>query len=139
MRTPLKIDDAFDLQALLSLQAHARQLVDTDLLSRCQPGSKLVVCAPLEGRPGHLLPRALALRVDRGESAQQMARLDVPDSNIVALVLRREKPRALWHVLCHDDGLMGPGHKVLFARRKIDETDEGVEETSLELEGGASI
>jgi hypothetical protein len=68
-----------------------------------------------------------------------MARLDVPDSNIVALVLRREKPRALWHVLRHDDGLMGPGHEVLLARRKVDETDEGMEETSLELEGGTAI
>jgi hypothetical protein len=34
---------------------------------------------------------------------------------------------------------MGPGNEVLLARRKVDETDKGVEEASLELEGGAAI
>jgi len=86
-----------------------------------------------------LLLRALTLREDRGESAQQVVGLDVPDGNVVALVLGREKSRALWHVFRNDDGLMGPGYEVLLARRKVDETDEGVEETSLEFEGGATV
>ena len=68
-----------------------------------------------------------------------MARFDVPDGNIVALVLGREKSRALWHVLRDDDGLMGPGNEIFLTRRKVDETDKGVEEASLELEGGATI
>jgi hypothetical protein len=68
-----------------------------------------------------------------------VARLDVPDSNIVSLVLGREKSRALWHVLRHDDWLMGPGHEVLLARGKVDETDKRVEEASLELKGRAAI
>jgi hypothetical protein len=61
-----------------------------------------------------------------------VASFDVPDGNVVALVLCREKPRALWHVLRRrDDGFMGPRYEVLLARRKVDETDERVEETTL--------
>ena len=139
MRTPFKIDDALDFQTLPSLQAHARQLVDTDLLSRCQAGGIVIICAPLEGGPSHLLPRVLTLRQDGGESAQQVARFYVPDGNIVTLGLGREKSRALWHVLRDNNGLMGPGNEIFLARRKVDETDKGVEEASLELEGGAAI
>jgi hypothetical protein len=34
---------------------------------------------------------------------------------------------------------MRPGYEVLLARGKVDESDEGVEEASLELEGRAAI
>ena len=83
--------------------------------------------------------RALAFRKDGGEGAQEVTRFDVPDSNVVALIFGREKARALWHVLGHNDGLMRPGYEVLFARGKVDESDRGVEEASLELKGRTAV
>ena len=120
MWTPLEIDDTFDLEALLSLQAHARQLVHADLLTWRQPRSVLVVWAPLERRPRHLFPCAFALGEDGGKRAQEVACLDVPDCDVVALVFGGEGTWAFGHVLRHNDRLVRPSDEILFAGRKVD-------------------
>jgi len=68
-----------------------------------------------------------------------VTRLDVPDGNVVTLILGGEKARALGHVLGHGDGLMRPGDEVLLAGGKVNKADEGVEEAVLELEGRAAV
>ena len=68
-----------------------------------------------------------------------MSRFDVPYGNVVALIFGREKARTLWHAFGYSDGFMRPRYEVLFARGKVDESNKGVEEASLELERRATI
>ena len=68
-----------------------------------------------------------------------MARLNVPDCDVVALVLGREREWALGHILRHNDRLVRPSDEILFAWRKVNESDEGMEEAGLELERRASV
>lgn len=97
LRTPLKVDDALDLDTLLVVQTHARQLVYTNLLPRSDTANKLVICTPLECRPLHLaLDAVLALRHRGGEGTEEVAGLVVPDSNVVALIFWR---KVLWALL----------------------------------------
>ena len=135
-RAPLEVDDALDLDRLLALEAHPRELVHGDLLAGRDTRDVLVVRAPLERGPRHLLFLLVALRVCARERAEEVPRLDIPHGDVVALVLGREVLRALFGALADDDRVIRPGGEVLLVRREVDELHERVREPRLRLPGG---
>lgn len=127
LRTPLEISNALDLQALLAIEHHAGRLVDADHLPMGQATDKLVVGAPLECGPGHLLLRDTRLVFGRGgEGSEEITGFDVPDSDVVALIVGREVLRSLDSTFGNNDRFVRPGHDVVFAGGKVDELDHGV-------------
>ena len=109
------------------------------------PRDILVIWGPTEQRPrelsrgGHVL--GLGSGGDRGrlhglftrESSKQESGLDLPDGDLVTLVFRSKLSRVLRSVLVlgrlGDDRVGGPGHKVLFAGREVEELDTRVGES----------
>ena len=120
MRTPFEVDNALYFQALLRLETHARKFVDTDLLSRSRASDILLVCAPLQSWPLKLF----LIVAFNEESAQEVPSLDIPDSNVVALVVRGEIVGALLRPLRNNNGIVRPCYKVVIIGRKVNEFDK---------------
>lgn len=106
--TPLKIYHALDLETFLSLQVHARKLVDANHLPCSHPCHKLIVRAPLQRWPLHLLSGAAAVKHAEvcWEGTEEVPRFDVPNSKVVTLVVWGEVLRALKSTLWYRDGLV---------------------------------
>ena len=132
-RTPLEIDNAINLDALLAEQAHRRHLVDRDLLAGRHASEELLVGAPLEHGPDDALLSLDSGVSDHGERSQKATGHDVPDGDLVPLVLVREE-----RILRDLDRAGRPGDEVALERGEVDELDLGVGEAVEALEGGAS-
>jgi hypothetical protein len=66
--------------------------------------------------------------IDR-ESAEKSTRLDIPDSDIVAIVFKGEIFRALWVTVLYDYGPLRPRNDVLLPRRKVNQEHEWMTES----------
>lgn len=94
-RSPLKVHNALNLDGSFVKKVHPWCLIDGDLLSLGHTCDVLVIRRPFECRPLHLLLDGIAIligaagNVDGSKRTKRLARSNIPDNVVLAIVVRR--------------------------------------------------
>lgn len=138
---PLEIVDTFDLHGRAAKQVHGRHLVNGNRLALEHARNVLLVSRPLESRPLHLLLwlditvcRGTSCKIVGDEGAQRLAGLDIPDDNVLSVLLEGQDRLALLNL----DRPRGPCRQIALQRGEFNKLYEGVRELFLFGEGGTT-
>lgn len=93
-RGPLEVHSTLNLHGSATKEVHVGEFVDRERLALEHASNVLLIRGPLEGRPLHLLLGCnIALDLGRGsqvvrhKGAEGLAGLDIPDNDVLAVLL----------------------------------------------------